>query len=103
MSGVINFVGGWMSDRCSHVEKINPVLFRRGAAYPKPMLWLYGSRDSFYALRHSRANFEAFRAAGGTGRLVEYELPAGQNGHFISGRPDLWQADVEAYVQGTTP
>jgi hypothetical protein len=52
-------------------------------------------------LRHSRANFEAFRAAGGQGRFVAYDLPAGQNGHYIRGRPDLWRADVENYVRGT--
>jgi dienelactone hydrolase len=99
--GVINFVGGWVGDRCPEVDQVNPVLFRRGAAYPRPMLWLYGSGDSFYSLRHSRANFEAFRGAGGQGRFVAYDLPAGQNGHYIRGRPDLWQADVENYVRGT--
>jgi dienelactone hydrolase len=97
--GVINFVGGWMGDRCVNVERINPVLFRRGAAYPLPMLWLYGNRDSFYSLRHSRANFEAFRAAGGQGRFVAYELPSGENGHFIADRPDLWLRDVESYLE----
>jgi dienelactone hydrolase len=70
VAGVINFVGGWMGEGCRQVDQINPVLFRRGAAYPRPVLWLYGSRDSFYSLKHSRANFEAFRAAGGRGRFV---------------------------------
>lgn len=98
-AGVINFVGGWMGDRCPKVGQINPVLFRRAAAYPRPMLWLYGSRDPFYALRHSRANFEAFQAEGGQGRFVAYEMTAGQNGHHIAGRPDLWQSDVDAYVR----
>jgi dienelactone hydrolase len=99
--GVINFVGGWMGDGCRTVEQINPVLFRRAAVYPQPMLWLYGSRDPFYDLRHSRANFEAFRAAGGRGRFVEYDMPAGQNGHYIAGRPDLWRADVDGYLRDT--
>lgn len=99
VGGVINFVGGWVGDRCPQAAQVNPVLFGRGAAYPRPTLWLYGSGDSFYALDHSRANFEAFRAAGGQGRFVAYELPAGQNGHFIAGRPDLWQGDLEAYVR----
>lgn len=97
--GVINFVGGWVGDRCPLVDRINPVLFRRAAAYPRPMLWLYGSRDSFYSLHHSRANFEAFRAAGGRGRFVEYGMPAGQDGHHIADRPDIWRDDVEAYVR----
>lgn len=97
--GVINFVGGWVGDRCAAAQQINPVLFRRAAAYPRPMLWLYASRDSFYGLSHSRANFEAFQAAGGQGRFVAYEMPAGQDGHHIAGRPDLWQADLDAYLR----
>lgn len=99
VAGVLNFVGGWMGDRCPQVDKINPVIFRRGAAYPRETLWLYGSGDSFYSLRHSRSNFEAFQAAGGKGRFVAYELQAGQNGHFIAGRPDLWRGDVDGYVR----
>lgn len=99
VKGVINFVGGWMGDRCPLVAQINPVIFRRAAAYPGPILWLYGSGDSFYSLRHSSANFEAFQAAGGQGRFVAYDLPAGQNGHFIAGRPDLWEADVQRYMR----
>ncbi|MCD6079358.1 MAG: hypothetical protein K0R89_3302, partial [Ramlibacter sp.] len=98
VKGVINFVGGWMGDRCRNVEQINPVIFRRASAYPGPTLWLYGSRDSFYSLRHSRSNFEAFQSAGGKGRFVAYDLPSGQNGHFIAGRPDLWEADVQGYL-----
>jgi dienelactone hydrolase len=99
VKGVINFVGGWMGDGCRNVEQINPVIFRRAAAYPGPILWLYGSRDSFYSLRHSRSNFEAFQAAGGKGRFVAYEMPAGQNGHFIAGRPELWESDVQGYLR----
>jgi dienelactone hydrolase len=102
LAGVINFVGGWMGDGCAQVVQINPVLFRRGAGYPRPTLWLYGTGDSFYKLPHSRANFEAFRAAGGQGRFIAYEMPAGQNGHFIADRPDLWQGDVDSYVREAT-
>lgn len=99
VKGVVNFVGGWMGDRCPQVAQINPVLFRRAAAYPGPMLWLYGSRDSFYSMRHSQSNFEAFRMAGGQGRFVAYDMPEGQNGHFIAGRPDLWETDVQRYLR----
>ncbi|TWO66023.1 alpha/beta fold hydrolase [Caenimonas sedimenti] len=96
--GVINFVGGWVGDRCQNAEHINGTLFRAAAAYPRPILWLYGDRDPFYSLRHSRGNFEAFRAAGGQGRFVTYDFAAGQNGHFVSSRPDFWRGDVDAYV-----
>lgn len=102
-AGVINFVGGWSSEHCPHGAQVNTALFRRGAAFPKPTLWLYGSRDSFYSLAHSRANFQAFRAAGGQGRFVGYELPAGQQGHFIRAQPELWRGDVDAYVGEVAP
>lgn len=101
VAGVINFVGGWMGEGCPQAVQINPPLFRRAAAFPKPMLWLYGNHDSFYSLAHSRANFEAFRAAGGQGRFIAYEPPAGHNGHYVQGQPSLWQADVEAYLQAS--
>ena len=97
--GVLNVVGGWVGERCAASSQINPTLFRRAAAYPRPMLWLYASRDSFYSLRHSRANFEAFQAAGGQGRFVAYDMPAGQEGHQIAGRPELWRAELDRYLR----
>lgn len=39
----------------------------RGGRYPDETLWLYGDRDPFYPLAHSRDNFAAFQAAGGQG------------------------------------
>ena len=35
--GVLNFVGGWVGDRCFAADQVNPVAFRRGAAAGKPM------------------------------------------------------------------
>ena len=67
--GVINFVGGWVGDGCRNAIAINRALMNRGARFPRPMLWLYGENDPFYALDHTRGNFEAFRAAGGRGRF----------------------------------
>jgi dienelactone hydrolase len=99
VAGVINFVGGWLGDICRQLDAINPMLFRRGATYPRAMLWLYGNVDSFFPLSHARANFAAFSAAGGQGRFVVYELPQGQDGHYIDGRPELWQGDVDEYLR----
>lgn len=97
--GVINFVGGWIGDRCPEADRINPVLFQRGAAFKKPELWLYGDKDPFYALAHSRKNFDAFAAAGGTASFVSFPPPPGQNGHMIHQSPALWSADVARYLQ----
>ena len=61
-------------------------------------LWLYGERDSCYTLENSRASFEAFRAAGGRGRMVSYALPLGGDGHSIHSLPSLWREDLDVYL-----
>lgn len=96
--GVVNFVGGWVGDRCLDAGRVNPVLFRRGAAFKKPELWLYGDKDPFYSLDHSRANFDAFVAAGGKGSFLTYAPPPGQIGHLIHQTPALWSAAMDSYL-----
>lgn len=94
----INFVGGWMGTACSTATAINQNLFNRGAAYGQPTIWLYGDKDPFYPLSHSRANFAAFQAAGGKGTFNEYPPPDGLNGHQISSAPALWTGVLDAYL-----
>src|SRR5262245_36791253 len=74
---VINFVGGWVSRRCWSIDDVNPTLFRRGSAFGRPTIWLYGDNDPYYSLRHSHSNFAIFEAAGGKGRFHEYVPPGG--------------------------
>jgi dienelactone hydrolase len=93
----INFVGGWMGSGCQTAGTINTSLFNRGAAFGKPTLWLYGDKDPFYPLSHSRSNFAAFQAAGGKGSFHDY-VPTSGNGHGISYTPDLWAGTVETYL-----
>ncbi|MDP3354310.1 MAG: hypothetical protein Q8M51_00405, partial [Polaromonas sp.] len=92
-----------VSDRCSQAEAVNAVSFKRAAAFGKPVLWLYGDKDPFYSLRHSRFNFDAFIAAGGKGSLVTYPPPTGQNGHAIHAYPGMWQAAVDNYLREVAP
>jgi dienelactone hydrolase len=101
--GVVNFVGGWMGDRCVNAVQINQTLFRRGAAFRQPVLWLYGDKDPFYSLRHSRGNHAAFIAAGGRGPFFAFDPPAGQTGHGIHLNPDLWRSAVESYLMEVAP
>lgn len=96
--GVVNFVGGWIGEACKEAALVNRTGFVRGAAMPRPTLWLYGERDSYYSLDHSRTSFESFLAAGGKGRMVTYTLPPGQNGHGIHGFPALWKSEMDGYV-----
>ena len=98
---VVNFVGGWTNTRlCRQGLAINRNLLKRGVTWGQPSLWLYGDRDLFYPLEDTRANFDAFLAAGGKGVWHEYEPPeAGRlNGHQINQVPRLWTADMEAYL-----
>ena len=97
--GVVNFVGGWVGDRCRDADRVNPVLFQRGATYNGTQLWLYGDKDPFYSLAHSRKNFEAFAASGGKARFLTYVPPAGQNGHYIFQSPALWSGAMDEYLQ----
>lgn len=97
--GVLNFVGGWVGDRCRDAGNVNPVSFKRGAAMKKPMLWLYGEGDPYYAIGHSRSNFEAFVAAGGQGEFLTFKVPGPDTGHGLHRHPLLWQTAVDAYLQ----
>lgn len=97
--GVINFVGGWIGDRCPSADDVNGGSFKRAAAFPKPMLWLYGEKDPFYSIRHSRRNHEAFVAAGGQGDFLVFDAPAGDNGHSIASYPAVWKPALERYLQ----
>ena len=100
--GVINFVGGWMGDGCTNAVLINTSTFRRGASFPKPTLWLYGEADPFYALSHSKGNFQAFVTAGGKGRFESYWVPGQSSGHAVIGYPRLWSEDVSKYLESVT-
>jgi dienelactone hydrolase len=97
--GVLNFVGGWVGDRCFTANDVNGSAFRRAAAFGKPMLWLYGDKDPFYSLRHSRRNHEVFEAAGGKGRFIAFDAPEGDNGHGVHLYPAVWMPAVEEYVK----
>jgi len=95
---VINFVGGWVGQRCSEVETINTNTFRRGAEFKKPTLWLYGENDSTYEIAHSRKNFDAFIAEGGKGSFLTYPPGAQKDGHKLLYKPDLWRKAVDSFI-----
>ncbi|MBL6618047.1 MAG: acetylxylan esterase [Reyranella sp.] len=97
---VINFVGGWLGSGCLTASTVNQSLFVRGVPYGRPTIWLYGDKDPFYPLSHSRENFAAYEAAGGKGAFHEYAPPDRLNGHQIGSAPSLWSATLEAYLAG---
>lgn len=98
---VVNFVGGWMDSRiCRQGRAINRSLLNRGVTWGRPSLWLYGDKDLFYPLEDTKANFDAFLAAGGKAVWHDYEPPGEGRltGHQINQAPQLWTADMEAYL-----
>lgn len=97
ITGVINFVGGWLGEDCPTAETVNQNLFARGAGFKGPALWLYGRGDPFYSLQHSRASFAAFEKADGRGTFLEFDVPGG-NGHFLLGYRQLWSGFVADYL-----
>ena len=96
--GVVNFVGGWMGDRCPNAVTINSGTFRRGGRFPRATLWLYGDQDPYYSLSHSKDNFTAFVAAGGKGQFLSYWVPGQNSGHALIAYPRLWTDDLTRYL-----
>lgn len=99
--GVVNFVGGWLGypTRYPSTPSINEQLFKRGASFPGQTLWLYGDKDPFYPLSHSRENFGAFQAAGGQGEFHEYPPLQYRTGHEIHAQPGIWGPAVDDYLK----
>jgi len=97
--GAVNFVGGWMGDACMNATRINSIAFRRGGKFPRPTLWLYGEQDPFYALDHSKSNFEAFRSTGGKGQFESFAVPGQNSGHSLISHPALWAGPLTKYLE----
>jgi pimeloyl-ACP methyl ester carboxylesterase len=98
-AGVVNFVGGWLGEGCQDALAVNRPTFVHGAGFPRSTLWLYADNDTFYALSHSRGNFDAFAAAGGTGSFQVYSRAQTLNGHFPVNDPVLWSVAVDEYLR----
>jgi dienelactone hydrolase len=95
--GVINFVGGWFREASPNAELVNQTLFKRGARYGWPTIWLYGQGDIFYSIDHSRKNFAAFEQAGGQGTFIAFDVPS-DVGHNVIHYPDLWAGPIGDYL-----
>lgn len=98
--GVLNFVGGWVGERCEAAEQINGASFRRAAAFPGPTLWLYGERDPYYRIAHSQGNFAAFTAAGGKGTFQTLSFGPFRNDHQIVRSRAIWTEPMARFLNG---
>lgn len=97
--GVLNFVGGWLSESCTTGVEVNQELFSRGAHYPRETLWLYADHDPFYSVDHSRRNFECYKRAGGEGTFQMMSTDEGQNGHMKVFETHTWARAVSDYLE----
>lgn len=103
ITGVINFVGGWMGELCGNAAVINQTLARQGASLKTPTLWVYGADDLYYSIDHSQNNFLAFIEAGGTGSFEEVAVRGRNNGHWVMAKPPLWEGLVGDYLDRLPP
>ncbi|MBT9599545.1 MAG: prolyl oligopeptidase family serine peptidase [Vitreoscilla sp.] len=96
--GAINFVGGWVGERCETAGDVNGSAFTRAARFSGPSLWLYGERDPYYDIAHSRRNFDKFRAAGGQGEFHVLRMASQRHDHqIVHGRAE-WQDHMSMFL-----
>ena len=97
-AGVINFVGGWISEPAGDPE-INPTLFRRIEGYDGVVLSIYGEDDPYYSIEHSRSNLSHVQDMGAESELHVISIPGFNMGHSAMWRPSLWEDVVSGYLQ----
>jgi dienelactone hydrolase len=102
VSGVLNFVGGWMAGGCPNGATINDSLFGKAAKFPQTTLWLYGENDPFYSTTHTKQRFKAFQSLGGKGTYTLFEVPGG-NGHALAAAYNLWAPLADDYLKQLAP
>jgi dienelactone hydrolase len=98
--GVINFAGGWTSQRCDETGRgFNQATFAAAGAQNRvPTLWLYAEEDSYYSAAWIRRYHEAFAHAGGVATF--HLFPAfGSDGHRLVDRVQLWKAAADDFLR----
>lgn len=98
--GVINFAGGWTSDRCDEGGRsFNQPTFSAAGRRPRvPTLWLYAEQDRFYSVPWIRRYHLGFVQAGGDGAL--HVFPAfGGEGHRLVDRVEIWSPAVDEFLR----
>lgn len=100
-AGVVNFMGGLVSDYfCRQTAAaINSAVFNGAGALAGPTLWLYGENDSALSVSQSWRNYRAFLAVGGRGEFHTLRPPPGRDGHFLFSFPELWAPALDAFVE----
>jgi len=98
--GVINFAGGWTSQRCDEGGRsFNQAAFRSAGGRTRiPMLWLYAEEDRYYSAAWIRRYHEAFVEARGVATLILF--PAfGADGHRLVDRVEMWKVAADDFLR----
>ena len=98
--GVINFAGGWTSQRCHEGGPgFNHATFASaGGRTGIPMLWLYAEEDRYYSAASIRRYHEAFTQTGGVATF--HLFPAiGGDGHRLVDRIEIWKAAADDFLR----
>lgn len=98
--GVINFAGGWTSQRCDEGGRgFNQATFASAGGRTRiPMLWLYAEEDGYYSAEWIRRYHEAFAQAGGVATLRVF--PAlGADGHRLVDRVEIWKGAADDFLR----
>ncbi len=95
--GVINFVGGWVSEGCCDAA-INPTLFGRIGSFGGPVFSIYGEDDPFYSIAHSRLNLRELEIRGADNQLLIVDVPGYGKGHWAMTKPILWEAEIAEFL-----
>ncbi|MEM8701610.1 MAG: hypothetical protein AAGF82_07270 [Pseudomonadota bacterium] len=96
-SGILNFVGGWVSEDWGDPE-INPTLFRRVGSFHGPILSIYGEEDPYYSVAYSKSYLAEMDALGADHRLYVVKVPGRGNGHWALFVPGLWGDVVDGFL-----
>jgi dienelactone hydrolase len=68
-----------------------------------PTLWIYAENDRYFAPRHVRSWYDAFRSQGGSGELLMLP-PFGEDGHLLFSRGlPVWKPIVERFLHSHAP
>lgn len=101
VQGVINFAGGWTSQRCDDGGRgFNQATFAAAGARTRiPTLWFYAEEDGYYSAAWIRRYHEAFVRAGGVATFRLF--PAfGADGHRLVDRVELWKPAADEFLRG---
>ena len=92
--GVVNIVGGWLGEGCRTASRVNRKLASTGSKFEHPMVWIYGGKDDYYSLKHTKGVFGEFQNHGGQGEFVTFD----NYGHDLIWNMSDWKQTVRDYM-----